>query len=62
MMEYLAGIATALLLLALLNRRTVWRYIREEYQYRRDGIYMWRALRQDRKRTLESQRNAVDGE
>jgi hypothetical protein len=53
MSEYLAGVATTLLVLAILNRRTVWWHVKEEWRYRRDGIYVWWVLRQERKTVAE---------
>lgn len=49
MSEFLAGVATALLVLVALNWRKVWWHIAEECRYRRDGIYAWWVLRQERK-------------
>jgi hypothetical protein len=48
MIEFLAGAATALLVLAVLNRRIAWEFITEECRYRRDGIRVWWILRQER--------------
>ena len=49
MAEFLAGAASTLLVLAALNRHTVWWHITEEFRYRRDGIRVWWILRQERK-------------
>ena len=49
MSEFLAGGATTLLVLGLLNHRAVWSFAKEEIRYRRDGIYVWWVLRQERK-------------
>ena len=49
MPEFLAGAATAVMVLAALNRRTVWWHVSEEFRYRRDAIYVWWTLRQEDK-------------
>jgi hypothetical protein len=49
MIEFLSGVTTALLAIGVLNRRTIWGYITEEWRYRRDSIRVWWAMRQEKK-------------
>lgn len=47
MIEFLAGAATSLFVVAVLNRHSVWECITEELRYRRDSIHVWWILRKE---------------
>lgn len=53
MAGYVTGTAVALIVAVVVFRRELGQFMREEWRYRRDGFYVWRATRRNGKSHAE---------